>query len=470
MLILCIVIFVFGLIIGILIYFFIGSSRQKLIFESLKQKNDENIESKKMIENLRNENIYYQSENAGLKEKLNRIEELSNDLKASKKYSDELNNNNIALEKQTSHLETLLNKERKVSEEKLEILNKAQETLKKEFENISNKIFEDKRIKMLEQNKENLSTVITPLREQLKEFKQKVEDVYDKESKQRFSLQREISSLKDLNSKIGKEAVNLTNALKGDHKTQGAWGEIILENVLQDSGLRKDHEYITQFSVQDKEGKRKRPDAIVRLPENKDVIIDSKVTLIAYEKYHSSDKPEVKSLALKEFITNIKNHIKDLSSKNYEDLPEVHTLDYVLMFIPIEGAFMTAIETDKKLFSDAFQKSIVLVSPTTLLVVLKTIQSIWMYEYQNRNSKEIAERAGKLYDKFCGFIESLKKVGKQIKSADTEFDNAFKLLSQGRGNLVTQAENIKKLGLKTKKSISENLLEHSEADLDKKIE
>ena len=489
MIILGIAFFASGLIVGIVIYFFIGSNKQKLlnekerakysadtaIFEeklqSLRLRNNElnagNTEIKKLIENLRDENCSYISKNAGLKEKLNRIEELSVELKTSKQSANELSSSNIVLEKQVSHLETLLNKERKVSQEKMEILNQAQETLKKEFENISNKIFEDKRKKILDQNKENLSTLITPLREQLKEFKQKVEDVYDKESKQRFSLQQEISSLKDLNSKIGKEAVNLTNALKGDHKTQGAWGEIILENVLEDSGLRKGSEYITQFSVMDKEGKRKRPDVIVRLPENKDVIIDSKVTLTAYEKYHSSDKPEVKSLALKEFISNIKNHIKDLSSKNYEDLPEVRALDYVLMFIPIEGAFMTAIETDKKLFSDAFQKSIVLVSPATLLVVLKTIQSIWRYEYQNRNSKEIAERAGRLYDKFCSFIDSLKAVGKHIERADSEYHNAFKLLSLGRGNLVSQAENIKKLGLKTKKAISNNLLEDSDIDLDK---
>ena len=388
------------------------------------------------------------------------------ELKKSKKRSEQLAEQNVVLEKQVSHLETLLDKERKVAEEKIQILHAAQDTLKKEFENISNKIFDDKRKKMLDQNKDNLSTIITPLREQLSDFKKKVEDVYVKESQQRFSLQQEIVSLKDLNSKISKEAVNLTNALKGEHKTQGAWGEVILENILQDSGLRKDHEYITQFSVQDKDGKRKRPDVIVRLPENKDVIIDSKVTLTAYEKYHSTDKPDTKAAALKEFVSNIKSHIKDLSSKNYEDLPEVRTLDYVLMFIPIEGAFMTAIETDKKLFSDAFEKSIVLVSPSTLLVVLKTIQSIWRYEYQNRNSKEIADRAGKLYDKFCGFIDSLKTVGKHIERADNEYHNAFKLLSQGRGNLVSQAENLKKLGLKTKKTISQNLVDSGDAEID----
>jgi len=490
MVVLGIALFATGLFAGILIFFFLGHNRQKFsvekertmcagksaLFEeklqSLNQKSDElksnNIEYKKLTEILREENISYKSENAGMKEKLNRIEELSNDLKISKTHSEELINNNVALEKQVSQLETLLNKERKVSLEKLEILNNAQETLKKEFENISNKIFEDKRKKIQDQHNENLSTIITPLREQLKEFKQKVEDVYDKESKQRFSLQQEITSLKTLNSQIGEEAVNLTNALKGDHKKQGTWGEIILENVLQDSGLRKDREYITQFSGQDREGKRKRPDVIVRLPENKDVIIDSKVTLTAYEKYHSSDNLEAKSLALKEFISNIKNHINELSSKNYEDLPEVRTLDYVLMFIPIEGAFMTAIETDKKLFSNAFQKSIVLVSPATMLVVLKTIQSIWRYEYQNRNSKEIAERAGKLYDKFYSFIDSLKTVGRHIERADNEYHNAFKLLSQGRGNLVSQAEKIKTLGIKTKKTISQSLIEQDNIDTDLK--
>ena len=446
MIVIGIVFFISGLIAGLLIYFFIGVNRQKLIIEK--------------------EKTSYKTEIAGLKEKLNRIEELSNDLSVSKNHSAELNSSNIALEKQVSHLETLLNKERNVSSEKLEILDNAQDILKKEFENLSNKIFEDKRKKILDQNKENLSTIISPLREQLKEFKQKVEDVYDKESKQRFSLQNEISSLKELNSKIGKDAINLTNALKGDHKAQGAWGEVILENVLEDSGLRKDREYITQFSSQDKEGKTKRPDVIIRLPENKDVIIDSKVTLTAYEKYHSTDNSELKSSELKEFIANIKNHVNDLSSKNYEDLPEIRTLDYVLMFIPIEGAFMTAIETDRKLFSDAFQKSIVIVSPATLLVVLKTIQSIWRYEYQNRNSKEIADRAGKLYDKFCGFIETLKNIGKHIERADNEYHNAVKLLSQGRGNLVSQTETIKKLGLKTKKSISKDLIEQDSISLE----
>ena len=480
------VFFILGLIAGVLIYSFIGNARHKLLSEKEKTENsvksaqfeeklqtlnirnedlnNGNEENKNLIETIRAENISFKTENAGLKEKVNRIEELSIDLKESKTSSEKLNGNNTMLEKQVSHLETLLNKERKVSEEKMLILNNAQDILKKEFENISNKIFEDKRKKILDQNKDNLSTIITPLKEQLNEFKKKVEDVYVKESQQRFSLQQEIISLKDLNSKISKEAVNLTNALKGEHKTQGAWGEIILENILQDSGLRKDHEYITQFSVQDKDGKRKRPDVIVRLPENKDVVIDSKVTLTAYEKYHSTDKLDVKTSALKEFISNIKNHIKDLSSKNYEDLPEIRTLDYVLMFIPIEGAFMTAIETDKKLFSDAFEKSIVLVSPSTLLVVLKTIQSIWRYEYQNRNSKEIADRAGKLYDKFCGFIDSLKTVGKHIERADNEYHNAFKLLTQGRGNLVSQAEGLKKLGLKTKKTISQDLIVPNNTD------
>ena len=331
----------------------------------------ENSNIKQINEDLKGKNNQLFSETSVLKEKLNKIEELSNELKQSKAQLLQSSKINVELEKQVSHLDTLLIKERKVSQEKLEILANAQEILKKEFENISNKIFEDKREKILEQNKNSLSTIITPLKEQLKDFKQKVEDVYDKESKQRFSLQKEISSLKELNNKISKDALNLTNALKGDHKTQGAWGEVILENVLQDSGLKKGREYLTQFSTKDDEGKIKRPDVIVRLPDNKDVIIDSKVTLTAYERLHSDDNANIKDQALKEFIFHIKNHISELSSKNYEDLPEIRTLDYVLMFIPIEGAFMTAIETDQKLFSDAFQKGIVLVSPATLLVVLK---------------------------------------------------------------------------------------------------
>ncbi|MCP4178377.1 MAG: DNA recombination protein RmuC, partial [bacterium] len=327
--------------------------------------------------------------------------------------------------------------------------------------NTSNKIFEDKREKFLEQNKSNLNTIISPLKDQLKDFKEKVENIYDKETRDRVSLQKEIFSLKELNIQISKDALNLTNALKGDHKTQGSWGEIILEKVLEESGLRNGHEYVTQFSTKDDEGKIKRPDAIVHLPDNKDVIVDSKLSLKNYEKYVSEENLQNKENYLKQFILNIKNHIKELSEKKYEDLEEIRSLDYVLMFIPIEGAFMTFLEYDRTLFSSAFQKNIVLVSPATLLVVLKTIQTIWRYEYQNRNSKDIADRAEKLYDKFCGFIDSLQNIGKHINKAELEYQNALKQLSTGRGNIVTQIENIKKLGLKTRKNIPKDIIQQN---------
>ena len=422
--------------------------------ELLQNSTKSNIELVKHRDN----NLSLCSENAALKERLTALDKLSAEINIEKMKSEELIKHNIELEKNLSHLKAINDKEKKVSEEKLKILSNAQQTLTKEFENISNRIFENKRKIILEQNRDNLSAIISPLKEQLKDFKHKVEEVYEKESKDRISLYHEITTLKELNTKIGKDAINLTNALKGDHKTQGAWGEILLEKVLEDSGLRKGFEYETQFSSKDKEGQTKRPDVVVRLPDNKDVVIDSKVTLNAYEKYHSTDNSDEKISFLKEFINNIKNHINDLSNKQYEELPEIRTLDYVLMFIPIEGAFMTAIESDRKLFSNAFQKSIVLVSPATLLVVLKTIQSIWRYEHQNRNARDIADRAGKLYDKFTGLIESFKNVGRYLEKADKEFHNSFKLLSEGRGNLISQVENIKKLGLKTKKQLPNDLL------------
>ena len=372
----------------------------------------------------------------------------------------EILTNNTELEKKVSKLETMLSEEKKITKEKLDVLEDAKKNLKNEFENLSNKIFDEKSKKFTEYNKDKLDPIINPLKDQIKDFKKKVEDVYEKESKDRNSLYHEIKHLKDLNNQLSKDANNLTNALKSDPKKQGNWGEMILEKVLEESGLRKGHEYET-LSLHDEEGKLKRPDAIVRLPDNKDVIIDAKVTLKAYENYHTFEEDSEKQNALNEYLVNINNHIKDLSNKRYEDLPDIRSLDYVLMFVPIESAFMTALENDRNLFNKAFDKKIVLVSPSTLLVVLKTIQNIWRFEYQTQNATDIAKKAGDLYDKFCGFIDALKDIGHHLNKANESYETAFSRLTTGRGNLISKAETIKSLGLKTKKELPKDLIEKS---------
>ena len=364
---------------------------------------------------------------------------------------------NIELEKEVSVLETSLAESR----EKFQMLNEAEDKLKAAFENLSNKIFEENSSKFTIKNKENIGSILKPLQNQLSEFKDKVEKVYVDESKDRTALSEQIKNLKDLNEQISKDAVNLTHALKGDVKTQGAWGEVILEKVLEESGLRKGHEYETQLTLKDDEGKNKRPDVIVRLPDNKDVVIDSKVSLVAYERYHSSDDESEKAIALKEHISSVRNHIKELSQKSYNELPEIHSLDYVLMFIPIESAFITAIENDRNLGSEAFDNNIAIVSPSTLLATLKTIQYIWRSEQQTKNANEIAKKASGLYEKFCLFVDSLKDVGKNIDKANMSYEKALGQLSTGKNNLIRQVENIKSLGVKANKELPQELIDKS---------
>lgn len=414
------------------------------------------------INELRDSKNEVEKELSSSKEKNKLLPEIQNRFdELNKKYELKIDTIN-SLEKQLAETRTTLEEERKSAKEKLVILEEAKENLRREFENISNRIFDDKSEKFILQNKQNLDTILTPFKDQITDFKKKVEDVYDKESKDRRSLQDEIKNLKELNVQISKDAINLTNALKSDPRKQGAWGEIVLEKVLEESGLRKGHEYETQVSFSDDEGNRKRPDAIVRLPDGKDVIIDSKLTLVAYETYYNSDDLEIKSSSLKEFIQNIRKHIQELAGKKYEELEEIRSLEYVLMFIPIESAFMLFIENDRSLYNEAFSKNIVIVSPTTLLVSLKTIHNIWRYEYQNMNARDIAKKAGDLYDKFCNFVESIEEIGKFIKKADEAYETALKRISTGRGNLISQAENIRNLGLKTKKTLPQQLLDNSE--------
>ncbi len=355
------------------------------------------------------------------------------------------------------------NLQEKLSEQKLEV-EQLQEKFTKEFENLANKILDEKSSKFTIQNKENLDQILKPLGEKIKDFEKKVEDVYVNDSKERAGLVQQIKTLHELNQQMSKDATNLTNALKGQTKTQGNWGEFILESILEKSGLEKNREYFVQESLTTESGKRFQPDVLVKLPDNKTIVIDSKVSLIAYEKFSSSEDENEKSSAIREHILSIRNHLKGLSSKSYQNLYQIQSLDFVLMFLPIEPAFGLAVQNDIGLFNEAFEKNIVIVSPSTLLATLRTIASIWRQENQNKNALEIARQSGALYDKFVGFVEDLIAVGNKIDSSKDSYVNAMKKLHEGSGNLVSRVERIKKLGAKTTKSLPQSLLDKSGDD------
>ncbi len=376
----------------------------------------------------------------------------------------ELQTEDSRLKARIAELKTLLDDERKQSAEKIALLKEAREQLKSEFQNLAQRIFDDKSQKFAEQNRLTIDHLISPLRDQIGDFKKRVDDVYDKESRDRASLQTEIHHLKELNQRISKEAMNLTRALKGDSKARGNWGEVVLERVLEASGLQKGREYETQVHLKDGKGKRYHPDVIVRLPQGKDVVVDAKVSLNDYEIYYSTEDPARKEIALKAHIESIRTHIRSLAVKSYEDLEGVRSLDFVLMFIPIEAAFLAAVEQDRGLFGEAFDKNIMVVSPSTLLVTLRTIENIWRHEYQNRYAIEIARKAGGLYNKFVGFVEALEQVGQQLDRAKDAYQTASDRLVNGKGNLIRRSQELKALGVKAGKELPKHLLESVEEE------
>src|SRR3990172_2410157 len=349
------------------------------------------------------------------------------------------------------------------SNQKAEI-EKLQEKFTKEFENLANKIFEEKSTKFTEQNKEKLSEILNPLREKISEFEKKVDETNKESIKGHASLREQLQMLKEMNQQITQEATNLTNALKGQSKTQGNWGEFILESILEKSGLVKGREYVVQESITAESGRRFQPDVIIKLPENKSIVIDSKVSLVGYEKFVSSEIEHERQLALREHINSIRSHIKNLSGKNYQNLYQLESLDFVLMFMPIEPAFALAVQNDPSIFNDAFELNIVIVSPSTLLATLRTIASIWRQEKQNKNAMEIAHQSGALYDKFVGFIHDLKLVGDRIDQAKGSYNDAWNKLKDGSGNLMGRIEKIKKLGAKTSKSLPQNIVDRANND------
>ena len=364
----------------------------------------------------------------------------------------------IHLAKKENDFDNLLerNKEQKQEVEQL------QEKFTKEFENLANKILEEKTVKFTEQNKENLKNILSPLQDKIQLFEKKVEDTHKESIDYHAALRQQILGLREMNEQMSKETINLTKALKGDSKMQGNWGELVLERVLEKSGLEKDREYFVQQSHVTEDGNRVFPDVIINLPDGKKMIIDSKVTLTAYERYINEEDDNLKNQHLKEHVVSINRHVEQLGNKNYQDLYHMESPDFVLLFIPIESAFAIALNEDTTLYNKAFEKNIVIVTPSTLLATLRTIDSMWTNQKQQENAIEIARQAGALYDKFEGFVGDLIKIGKKMDEAKIEYSNAMNKLVDGKGNLITSVEKLKKMGAKAKKALPESVLKRAE--------
>ncbi len=337
--------------------------------------------------------------------------------------------------------------------EKITLIEATKKRLEEDFAAITTKLYEERSRAFVVDNEKSLQQLLTPFKEQITKFEQQVSQAYTIEGKERAVLKNELENLQKLNQQLRSDAINLTQALRGDSKAQGNWGEVILERVLEESGLRKGHEYEVQTSLQNSEGKRYQPDVIVHLPNRRDIVIDSKVSLVAYERAIASEDATQKALATKEHLASIKVHIDGLSAKRYETLLGVESLDFVLMFMPIEGAFMLALEADGTIFTKAFAQNIMIVSPSTLLVTLRTIEHMWSNAYQNRNALEIAEKAGNLYDKFVAFVEELEKLGTNIERTQNSYTEAMKKLKTGSGDIMGRIEGLRKLGVKGKKEL-----------------
>ena len=348
-------------------------------------------------------------------------------------------------------------------ESQLKTLDDAKASLGKEFENLANRIFDDKQTKFSQQSKEQLENSLSPLRRDIGEFRQQVSNAYEKENADRNKLAGQISELQKQTLQISADAVSLANALRGDNKHQGNWGEFVLEKLLEDAGLTKGREYEAQVALKDDEGQRRNPDIIVHLPEGRDIIIDAKVSLSDYERYFHAEDDVTRQHCLTQHLNSLRNHIKGLSIKDYESLEGVNSLDFVLIFVPVESAFMLALDSDPDMMRDAYDKGIILVSPSTLMATLRTIKNLWRYADQNRNAQVIADKAGALYDQFVLYIDAMDDIGKHLDRSKDAWDTAHKRLSTGRGNLVRRSEELKKLGAKTKKSLPERMLPDSDA-------
>jgi DNA recombination protein RmuC len=406
------------------------------------------------------------SEKASLEEKvkglLQQIEQLKNQVAQTVQERENIRSEKEALTIQLSKKETDFENLWERNKEQKEEVEKLQEKFTKEFENLANKILDEKTSKFTEQNKENLKNILSPLQDKIQLFEKKVEDTHKESIDYHAALRQQILGLSKMNEQMSKETLNLTKALKGDSKMQGNWGELILERVLEKSGLEKGREYEVQQSFVTEEGNRVFPDVVINLPDGKKMIVDSKVALTAYERYINDEDEEDKAQHLKEHVLAIKRHVDQLSEKNYHDLYQMESPDFVLLFIPIESAFAIALNEDTSLYNKAFEKNIVIVTPSTLLATLRTIDSMWTNQKQQENALEIARQAGALYDKFEGFVSDLVKIGKKMDEAKVEYQGAMNKLVDGSGNLVSRVENLKKMGAKAKKALPENIINRAE--------
>jgi len=439
-----IVFLLIGIVSGVLIGWFVAKSTNK------KTNNIDNTEFEELKKSLSEKEIELQV----ALEKENQLNELKQENKISNQSIIELNSK---LASREADIENLNEKLKNQTKEVEELQNKFTE----QFNNLANKILEEKTQKFTEQNKENLDTILKPLNEKLKDFEKKVEDTYIKNVKDRTDLQAEVKKLFELNTKISEDANNLTKALKGDVKKQGNWGEMILERILESSGLEKDREYKTQESFDREDGGRYQPDVIIYLPEDKHIVIDAKVSLVAYDNYVSAETPEEQDEFMKLHLKSIKAHIKELADKQYFKLEGLNTPEYVLMFIPIEASFSIAVKEDSALFNEAWDNKIVIVSPSTLIATLMTISSIWKQENQTKNAIEIARQSGNLYDKFEGLMKDLLQLGKRIDDTHKLYKSSMNKLVDGTGNLISRVERLKDLGAKASKSLPQNLIDRA---------
>ncbi|WP_425075878.1 DNA recombination protein RmuC [Psychroserpens sp. S379A] len=404
------------------------------------------------------------SEQSTLEERQQQLSNTINDLKQNlnklETERDTIRNEKDALNTELTRRNTEYENLQQLNLKRDEELEERQEQLRKDFELLATKILDEKSEKFTLQNKENIKNILNPLQEKIQVFEKKVEDTQKESISMHSALKEQLLGLKDLNQQMTKEATNLTKALKGDSKMQGNWGELVLERVLEKSGLEKDREYYVQQSFNLADGTRVLPDVVLYLPDNKKMIIDSKVSLTDYERYVNADD-EDRSIHLKAHINSIKKHVDQLSEKNYQDLYDIESPDFVLLFIPIEPAFAIAINEDNSLYNKAFEQNIVIVTPSTLLATLRTIDTMWNNEKQQRNAIEIARQAGALYDKFEGLVKDLTGVGKKIDDAKKDYSLAMNKLVEGRGNLITSVEKLKKLGAKAKKTLPEAIMKRA---------
>ncbi len=471
---------------GLILGFIIGFIIRKLSFEKDYVSKSEFNSTHEQLQNLKAKSEYFDKEQTRLNQELNaaklelheKNDEITalagnfaaatttiENLSAQSENLKNIEKNHLrqidTLNAENTNLKTTLAQTKAKLESQEKELKNIGEKFTNEFKVLANSILEEKSKRFTEQNESNLRNLLEPLGKNISEFKKKVEETYDKESKQRFSLEEKIKELAALNLQISTEAKNLTNALKGDSKQQGDWGEMILENLLENSGLQKGREYFVQEflrndagqTVSDENGRKMQPDVVINYPDKRKIIIDSKVSLTAYEKYVSEENPAEQKILLKEHINSLKRHIDGLSGKKYHEFA-ADTLDFVMMFVPIEPAYLDAVRADRTLWDYAYKKRVILISPTNLIAALKLVADLWQREYQNQNAIEIADRGGKLYDKFVGFIENMNEIGINMAKAQKSYDDAFKQLQTGSGNLIGQVEKLKKLGVKAQKTLS----------------